>query len=928
VDVDIDEPEPLPRPERDSYAPPPRVVADVAAFRTGREPSAPSWEAPSVVAMWPSMESLSTPPPPAPGRTPVDARAAYVEEPVEAPYAEPPAEEAPYALEARYADAADAPYTEGDDAAHAYDVDPPAPEPDVPLGATADLADDPARLLESLRERGIFEADDDASPVPVWTQASEVPRTGTRLGRTLLGVWLGSLLLLGAGYLGWQQWIAHRHGAAAELVAEAKAAAFESDHARLVDAERLLRQARDNHPRSRQVPTGELFVHAQRVLENGSRDLSSLRAAVNRAERLGADAAHLSVARAVLAVYSGAPGEAQALLAKAIPAAKGEPMLLYVVGRLQQRLGAAEQAGAHLRAAAAAAPDLIAASLALAELHHERREPQEALARLDAVLQQRPRHLRAQLWRAFLTADEQDPSQALRAIDAHTKHAREGAAVDRILWALSRARVLRRSGQHDKAGEALREAAAAGASEPRMLALVATDARRAGQLGVAQQAASQALAAAPESTAYRALLASILLERSDGERALRLLAELPQDEPALIAMRARAALLTGDEQALRAALQAIEASSDAKTADGERAALRLRVRAALEPKADLLQEARALLRRAPADPDALRATGEVALALREPDEAVRAFNQLAKLMAQDAEAHYLLGRAQRMAADAKGAEKALRRALELSPGYVGALSALGGLLLDSGKYEEADALYQQLSAHDALQGRLGRAEALIALGRLDDAQVQVSGVPEAQRQSAPARETAARLALAQRKPGEALSLLRPLIEGEGRKAAALALYGDALYAADQVNTAAGAYDSALEIDSALPEALLGRANVHLRAERAGDALDLLERARSALESRLRAPEVRARMLALLGHAYVQREKRGDADRARDALRQAVRLPNPPAEAYFFLGESLGGKRTTEAADAFKRYLELAPQGDYADRARRALGPLL
>jgi hypothetical protein len=92
--------------------------------------------------------------------------------------------------------------------------------------------------------------------------------------------------------------------------------------------------------------------------------------------------------------------------------------------------------------------------------------------------------------------------------------------------------------------------------------------------------------------------------------------------------------------------------------------------------------------------------------------------------------------------------------------------------------------------------------------------------------------------------------------------------------------------------------------------------------------RLRAPEVRARMLALLGHAYVQRGKRGDEERARDVLRQAVRLPSPPAEAYFFLGEVLGGRRTPEAAGALKRYLELEPRGEYADRARRSLGPLL
>jgi tetratricopeptide (TPR) repeat protein len=191
-----------------------------------------------------------------------------------------------------------------------------------------------------------------------------------------------------------------------------------------------------------------------------------------------------------------------------------------------------------------------------------------------------------------------------------------------------------------------------------------------------------------------------------------------------------------------------------------------------------------------------------------------------------------------------------------------------------------------------------------------------------------AREVAAKLALLRRKPAEALALLRPLVEGQERSASVLALYGDALYAADHVDSAAGQYDAALALDPGLPEALLGRATTYLRAERSDSALEFLRQAQASLAGRIRAPEVRARTLTLLGRAYVQRERRGDYEKARDFLRQAVTLPNPPPEAHFWLGEALGGRRTTEAAAAFKRYLELEPRGAYAERARRALGPLL
>jgi tetratricopeptide (TPR) repeat protein len=802
---------------------------------------------------------------------------------------------------------------------------PPAAAPDLALGTLAGEPDEPEHLLHMLRERGIFEPPDTHSPS--WTPPEQVARSGTRLRDTVLAVWVSALVLCAGGYVGWQQWVARRHAEAARLVAEAKADAYESDYARLVDAERLLRLARDQHPRSVEIPRLELFVHCERVLESGSRELSALRLALLRAQKIHVDAGYVAAGRAVLAAYSGIGGDAEALLKQAADAARGEGALLYVVGRLQQRLGQAD-AGARLQAAVAAAPDLLAASLALAELQQERGHEQEALAGFDAVLGRHPDQLRAKLWRAFLSADAQDPAQGMSALDALSKHAHEGAPIDRILWALARARLLERKGQLAPASEAVRDALSAGASEPRLLAMVAAEARRAGQLGLAQQAASQAVSIAPNVPAYRGLLASILIERHDGDRALSFLAQLPTTEPALLVMRARAALQTGDPQAMRGALEAIEPQPGGGRADVGLAGLRLRLRAALEPSAKLLQDAKTLLHRAPGDPDALRAVGEAALALGEPRDATSALEQLVAVAPDDAEAHHLLGRARRMATDAKGAEASLRRALELAPGFPAVLATLGSLLLDTGRYAEADAIYQQLSSQDALQGRLGRAEALLGQGRVDDAQAQVAGVAEAARDSAAARQTGAKVALARHQPGEAITLLRPLVDGEGRRAPALALYGDALYAAQQVNPAAGAYDGALELDAALPEALLGRAVVHLRAERSQDAIALLEKAKTALETRLRAPELRARMLTLLGHAYVQRGRRSDLEVARDLLRQAVTLAGPPPEAFFWLGEALGGRITPESAAAFKRYLELEPEGDYVARARRALGPLL
>jgi len=150
----------------------------------------------------------------------------------------------------------------------------------------------------------------------------------------------------------------------------------------------------------------------------------------------------------------------------------------------------------------------------------------------------------------------------------------------------------------------------------------------------------------------------------------------------------------------------------------------------------------------------------------------------------------------------------------------------------------------------------------------------------------------------------------------------LALFGDALFAAGEVDAAAIQYDAALVIDDGLPEALVGRASVAIRAEHAGDALEYLSRAEQSLADRIRPPAFRARYLTALGRARFA-GGRDQADAARDALRRATEIPGAPPEAFFFLGESLAGMNSPDARAAYQRYLELAPDGELAGRARRA-----
>lgn len=801
----------------------------------------------------------------------------------------------------------------------------PPPAPEAALGSQLGQPVDADDVLELMQRLGLFEAVD-AAPA-AWAPSSGVEARGQRLRNALFVVWGITLAACVAGYFGWNAFVSARHERAAQWVVQARALTMRGDHGALVDAERLLRLAREQHPALLDVPREALLVQVQRVLDDGERDMAALRTAYARARASNVTGPTLALGNALL---SGASGEAAARdrgFAEVLAGAEGDARLVYLVGRAEQRAGRPD-AFTHLQAAAQADSKLAPAHLAMAELAHENGDRAAALTSVDAALAADPQHLRAKLFRMYLVADDTDPERVQSSLATLGPVTEKAGSIDHALVALVRARLLRRQGKSDAAAAAVEAAGTAGAVEPRLLSLVAREALAVGKLTLAQHLASQALSAAPEVAQNRRLLARILIDRNDGEHALQLLEKMPADDIEAQVMKAQAALLSSDPAALKAALDGLAQVPATKRDLATRVgALRVRIEARLSPGKAVVDRARALARSAPGDPEALFALAEAALAAHDPVSAQNALKQRFAVSPDDPNGHCMLGRARRMSVDAAGAEASFRRALELAPGHGEAMVALAGLLLGQGKFAEADGVYQELATRggSALVGRLGRADALTALARYDDAQVQLAAVAEAQQSSVGYRLSAARLALARNKTGDALALLRPLAEEQADKVQVMALYGDALCAAEQLDAADDAYGAALAIDTDLPEAVLGRADVLLRQARANDAIPLLQKAKEALSRRIRPPALEARRMMLLGRAYIARNKRGDADSGRDALREATALPGAPAEAFYFLAEALGGKANPEARTAYQRYLELEPRGKYRDRARRAVG---
>ncbi|MFK7988590.1 MAG: tetratricopeptide repeat protein [Sandaracinaceae bacterium] len=832
------------------------------------------------------------------------------------------------------------------------DLPPPAPAASVAVGG-GDVEDVDA-VLHMLREQGLFEPP--TGKAGTWATRKEVKKSergGTRIGIWMGVLWTLSLGLAVGGWFGWGAWLEHKHAQAAELVAQSEAEALAGSHADLVDAERHLREARELDPHETDGPRVLLFVHAQRALEDGAFDAGFMRPTIARAElftRAGQSSSpfdairpggtrevstealevYLDAARAVLSAAEGSHAQALERARGALEERPEDPQILYIVGRLEQRLGG-DDALTHLEAATEGEGAVTAARIALAEARYDEGQLEAAQEMVTGVLEDDDDHLRAKLWSLFLRSDADEPEALLTELAALGDSIEDEAApTDHVLEQLLRARLSRRQGNIDASGTAVEQALRAGATEPRLMALVAAEGRRAGRLLHAERAARTAVTGAPSNPDFRKLLAGLQLLRHDGRGALATISELPNDDPDVVQMRAEAAMLLGTAESLEAAATQLDAYVEAnEDANVEVRALRIRVHTRRGDAAGMLSVARALVTEAPGDPAAALALGETALRLRRADMAVESLQQVVTASPDSAEGHYLLGRARRLAGDGEGAEASLRRALELVPEHTEARLSLGRLLLDSGQFEEADELYAALarSARSTggravtVAGRLGRAEALLGQGELDDAQVQLESLQEDARETASARLVAAQIALQRGQAGEALTQLRPLATAERPSALVLALYGDALLSAGQAEPAAEAFEAAIEADSGSPEALIGQADLAVRSEREDDAVGLLERVATSLETRIRPPRFEARRLTLLGRAQLLARER---EAARDALRAAIELDGTPSEAHFFLGEALSGENSPGARAAYEQYLELAEDGPFAGRARRAI----
>ncbi len=783
---------------------------------------------------------------------------------------------------------------------------PASPSASPSAGRGTDAIDAAVRAVAAA---GLLDAPDEAAHAE-WAAA---PPRNSGGKRRLVFAFGGLALLLVGSVGGWYAYRQQKNARAAELVVQAREAVDAAQMARLAEARDALREARTLDARAPGLEEARLRLGLTAWAFDATTDVAPLRQLTEGVSEPDA------LQRAASAILEIRPGQSEPARAAATALSNEEgvdALAAYVAAMILERVHDPEALAAFERARTAH-PDHAPTRVALARaklLAGDEAGAREALGEAGERAD-------AQLLAALLDANDAAPEEILAKVARGLPDPERASPIDRVVAALATARAHRRAGADEPARAAVEEAAGIDTGEPRLTGMVA---REAHAVGLDERALALARSAlGPDALpALRVLFAELSLDAGDPKGALDALGPVAHDVPRVLELSTRAALRLGGA-VLEAAATALE-SPEGVTMN----ALALRVRAARGGSSPrLLRDAKRLVRRNEDDADARLALAEVALESSALDDAASALAWLVERDAEDAHLAYLQGRLAVRRGQAAEARTAFDQAIARDARRTDVRVSLGYLLLDSGEFEAAEAHYVDLGRRQFASGAsarvsalFGRVEALVGLGRLDDAAVQFERIPEEARERASGKLLGARLALAQGRASDALTATSALV-ASAPSATLLALHGDALSAAGRTAEAGAAYERALGLDGGHPEALLGYATTLLRGEKADDAADILERASRALEARIRPPSLRTRLDILVGRVH---HAKGDRRAAVESLTRVSEAEGAPAEVFFYLGEAQAGVNSPAARAAYQAYLERAPEGPFAARARRAL----
>ncbi len=343
-----------------------------------------------------------------------------------------------------------------------------------------------------------------------------------------------------------------------------------------------------------------------------------------------------------------------------------------------------------------------------------------------------------------------------------------------------------------------------------------------------------------------------------------------------------------------------------------------------------------------------RMLGQSELARNRLDSAIHEFKRAIELDAQDLDGKFGLAVSYRRAGELELARGLFDQIAERDPQYAGLTLERGQLLEAQGAYDKAVENYRAALEKDAndtaILLRLGAAQ--VESGQLDAAEETLDKVVHQVPNSADAAYYLGRIAFARGRGPDALShfdralgldntqasyhlytaraalemsnLGRTLDEAEATLARD-PKSGDAYWVRGEVRLRSGAVKDALKDATRALELNPKRVEAHALMAECYDELRQLPQAVTAYQTALAGNPERGDWWYKLGRVYTDQGTRGAGF---EALDKAIKLGNaidpPPywlADAYRLVGDlARASQNRKDAVTAYKRYLELAPQG--------------
>ncbi len=324
-------------------------------------------------------------------------------------------------------------------------------------------------------------------------------------------------------------------------------------------------------------------------------------------------------------------------------------------------------------------------------------------------------------------------------------------------------------------------------------------------------------------------------------------------------------------------------------------------------------------------------------------------------------ARALLGRVLRELGKTNEALTELQRVAREAPALLPVHAALGRIYLDLGRDRDARTELRTVidGGSPTLDDRLAYAESLVHLGVVDQAEKALTeateaGVPatrmtrlrlELQSWKGPKEAALAAKAFDKERKGPAAKETRLTLAtadayrraGDAKRAGDLyreALLGDALHAnlgiarlrvqQNDLANAENSFRAALEATQKGSFSIDDQTEASVGLGRALLARKASSEAQTILEQAVEKDDTSAEAHFYLARAYLER---ADLDKARTHAERAVSLDDSYADAFALVGDLMKTSQPDRAKSAYKKFLELQPDGDRAKSVKKSLATL-